>query len=294
MAKITEHFHRLQVTRAQVFIRESIGDKITLEQIARKAGASPYHFVRVFSAYTGETPFQCFTREKILSSLKRIINYNSSFTTIAFECGFESSSAFNKAFKKHLNLSPSEFRNLDEAQKSSLIYNLSMGPKIKEIKMNFTMELKPEIITREEISIFTLTEHGEDFKIVAPKVWSMFLPLLASIKDDLSSSEFYGVGTMDKSSTSPICHYGAGFSMPNNPQFKHKDLVRQVIPRMKYARFILKGSHENVWIAFEKAFQMVTQCDLELADSPCLENYINDPSITPVDELITEILIPLK
>jgi AraC-like DNA-binding protein len=50
-------FHRSQIGRAQRFIRLHLDEPLTLDKIAREAGASSYHFVRLFQAYAAETPF---------------------------------------------------------------------------------------------------------------------------------------------------------------------------------------------------------------------------------------------
>ena len=73
-----------------------------------------------------------------------------------------------------------------------------------------------------------------------------------------------------------------------------KGLTKEVIPASKYAKFLLKGSYEGIWYAFDKAFKHVDESDFEFTGGPSLEVYLNDPSQTPEEELLTEILIPIK
>lgn len=289
-----DHLHRLQVIKAQNYIRENLSSKFTLDIISKRAGASPYHFIRLFFAVCGETPFQFIARERILRASKLLINTELPVVEIALSVGFETSSSFNKSFKKYVLLTPTKFRNLGEDQKTNFLYSLSMTPKSKENAMKLNMELSPSIVKRKKTTIYTCEEIGDDFKVIAPKAWEKFLPIFNAIDEDFNHSEFFGVGSMNKSESSTVCSYKAAFSLPTNPNFQIKELIKEELPDMKYACFLLTGSHENVWLAFEKAFEYIVKSDFELEDSPCLENYLDDPSITPQSELRTEILIPIK
>src|SRR5215475_8238774 len=106
-------FHRTQIGRAQRFIRMNMDTPLTLDGIAREAGASPYHFLRIFLAYTGETPFD-FLRRVRLTTAVRMLQEDplGSITEIALSVGYETPSAFDKVFKKGMGMSPREFRNL--------------------------------------------------------------------------------------------------------------------------------------------------------------------------------------
>jgi AraC family transcriptional regulator len=291
---IQKHFHRIQISRALIFLKANLDKKLTLAEIASASGASQYHFIRIFSAYTGETPFSFISRERIAQALQLLLKSDVSIISIAHLSGFESSSSFNKVFKRVTNYSPSEFRNLGKDLQNDLTYSLSMTPKTKEISMNFKMDLTPEIIKREKTVIYTSSSSGGDFKDIAPVAWQNFLKVLGTISEDLSKSEFLGVGTMDKSDTKAVCNYKAALSIPTNPKFVNAGLMKEELPASNYAKFLLKGTYNNIWIAFDKAFQVITEGPYEIADAPCLENYLNDPTKTPEEELLTEILIPIK
>ncbi|WP_127718262.1 GyrI-like domain-containing protein [Halobacteriovorax sp. HLS] len=291
---VQKHFHRLQISRALIFLKDNLDKKLTLAEIARASGASQYHFIRVFSAYTGETPFSFIARERTVQALQLLIERAEPIINISQAVGFDSSSSFNKAFKRITSYSPSEFRNLGKDLQESLIYSLSMTPKTKEKTMNFKMNLTPEIIKREKTVIYSSNATGGEFKDIAPLAWENFLKVLGTIKEDLSQSEFLGVGTMDKSDTKQVCNYKAALSVPTDSKISIPDLEKEEIPASKYAKFLLEGTYDNVWIAFEKAFEVITEGAYELADAPCLENYLNDPNVTPENELLTEILIPIK
>ncbi|EQC47529.1 DNA-binding helix-turn-helix protein [Bacteriovorax sp. Seq25_V] len=279
----------MQLARAKKFINSNLEYKLTLDAIAKSSGASSYHFIRIFSAYTGETPFGYIRRERIVKSL-RLLENDLSITEIAQQVGFETSSSFNKAFKKEVKISPSDFRNLGQAKRSEIFNNLLMGPNLKEIIMNVQMELKPEIITRSETVIYGHKAQNDSIKDAAQIAWQEFLQIITTVKEDLSQSEFLGVGDM----VNEECSYSAAISLPSNENAVIPGLEREIIPASKYAKFLLKGPYEGIWYAFDQAFKFINEGDFEIGDAPSLEVYLNDPSITPEAELLTEILIPIK
>ena len=51
----TQQTYRNRILRVQLFIEEHLDEELALEQLARLAHFSPYHFHRVFRAMVGET-----------------------------------------------------------------------------------------------------------------------------------------------------------------------------------------------------------------------------------------------
>ncbi|MNJ94897.1 Transposon Tn10 TetD protein [compost metagenome] len=293
MAQELTHFHRIQICRAQSFIKGNIGDKLSLNDIALEAGISKYHFIRVFSAYIGETPFEYIQRIKILKSFS-LLNQKKSIAELSHEVGFESQSSFNKAFKKLTGISPKEFRNLGKDQQEAIHYNLGINPLEKESAMSLNLSEKPEVITRAKMEIFALKGQGGSFADIAPLVWQNFLNILSQQKQDLSSSEYLGLSYIESINQRDNHIYKVAISNPTGQSLSFKELEREVLPEQKYLKFDLKGSYRGVWPAFNQIFKYVSENSYELADGPCLENYLNDPSCTPEDELLTELLVPIK
>ena len=286
--------HQLQIDRAFTYLKKHLNEKVSLNAIATESGLSPYHFIRVFHSYTGETPFTYLRRERIAFSLKELHETDSPIIDIAHKTGFETSSSFNKAFKKITTINPTEFRNMGKDLRVKFIYDLSLSQRTKEIIMNFDMNLIPEVITRNKTTVYTSTAQGGDFKVVAPQAWENFLKVLGTINEELDQSEFFGIGTMTTEGSKKVCTYKAALSLPKNPNAYIEGLTKEELPSAKYAKFLLKGPYDNLWLAFDKAFQIVTESSHEFSEGPCLENYLNDPQITPPEELLTEILIPIK
>lgn len=290
---ILSHFHRSQIGRAQRYMRMHFDQDLTLQKISKEAGSSSFHFGRMFIGYTGESPFSFLRRIRISTALKMLQeDAHVSVTEIALEVGYETPSAFNKVFKKTLKQSPSDFRNLGKAAQNQLIYDLSQPSEAKEITMNLTE--KPDLITRPTGHLLYVEKQGV-FAEVAIPAWMELFPLLEGKVDRAQIREFLGLSVMNlKGRGESSMFYDAGVAIEAELKSVPKGLLYQKLPAGKYARFVLTGPYHNVWPAFEKIFRILSDSKIELRDGACIENYINDPNITPEEELITELLVPVK
>ncbi len=109
----TAHAYQPVIDRALAYIDEHLADEISLEQVARAALLSPFHFHRIFAARLGETPNQYINRLRLERAANLLIkNREASITEIAFASGFTSSAVFARSFKEHFGIPASQFRIL--------------------------------------------------------------------------------------------------------------------------------------------------------------------------------------
>ncbi|MDB5271964.1 MAG: AraC family transcriptional regulator [Chitinophagaceae bacterium] len=100
-----------RITKVLNFIEDNLDAALSLETVAAVAHYSPYHFHRLFKLLTSETLNTYINRkriEKAASSLMRQKEVN--ITELSLHYGFNSHSAFTRAFKKFYGMSPTEFR----------------------------------------------------------------------------------------------------------------------------------------------------------------------------------------
>ena len=287
-------FHRSQIGRAQRFIRLHMAAPLSLNKIAREAGASPFHFGRIFLAYTGETPFDFLRRIRLITAVRMLQeDPRGSITEIALSVGYETPSAFDKAFKQKLGISPREFRNLGKEEQFTLVYRLANPSERTELDMKLNMSLKPEIVTRPAMHCVYLERTGP-FAETAPPTWDAFFPLMTGKLDQEAIREYLGLTTLDKTKPGEEAMiYEAGVGLASKPKEIPKGLQYRKIDAGKYAEFRLTGPYQQVWIAFDQIFRTLAESRTRLREGFCIENYLNDPKITPEDQLLTAILIPI-
>lgn len=103
-----EILERLNLARE--FMHSNIDRPINLNQIARNACFSTYHFLRLFKEVFGETPRQYLIRNRLERARKLLLKTSLSVTDISLETGFESISHFTRLFNRHFGNSPAKFR----------------------------------------------------------------------------------------------------------------------------------------------------------------------------------------
>ncbi|MCY6383279.1 helix-turn-helix domain-containing protein [Hoeflea prorocentri] len=102
-----------------MFIEEALGEPLTAGRIAQHAHLSPFHFQRLFVAHMGET-VGGYVNSRRLEYAARLIEASpkQKMIAVALDCGFETHSAFSRAFRRHFGCTPSQFRdNPDQARR---------------------------------------------------------------------------------------------------------------------------------------------------------------------------------
>jgi AraC-like DNA-binding protein len=83
---------------------------VTIEQIAREAGISSFHFIRQFEALFGETPHQFRIQARLDRARLLLAAGRHSVTDVCMEVGFSSLGSFSHLFSRRLGESPSAFQ----------------------------------------------------------------------------------------------------------------------------------------------------------------------------------------
>ncbi|HTW34469.1 MAG TPA: AraC family transcriptional regulator [Rhizomicrobium sp.] len=83
---------------------------ITLDGLAREAGVSAFHFLRVFRVCVGMTPHQFVLRTRLQNAAVELRQTEKPISTVAFDAGFGDLSTFNRRFKRLMGVSPTEWR----------------------------------------------------------------------------------------------------------------------------------------------------------------------------------------
>ncbi|MDP4092790.1 MAG: AraC family transcriptional regulator [Bacillota bacterium] len=109
----SEKYHvNKKIKQSADFLKEQYNSEFSLSEVSGIAGLSPYHFIRVFRAQMGKTPYEYLLDTKIEKAKELLSLKNKSITEICTSCGFNNPSHFSYVFRKKTGLSPSEYRRI--------------------------------------------------------------------------------------------------------------------------------------------------------------------------------------
>jgi transcriptional regulator GlxA family with amidase domain len=91
-------------------VERQFGEPCSLGDMARLAGLSPYHFLRIFRRVIGLTPHQYLLRNRLRSAAAALVGSDAPVTEVALAAGFGDMSNFARNFHAEYRMTPSSYR----------------------------------------------------------------------------------------------------------------------------------------------------------------------------------------
>ncbi len=98
------------VTKARAYIEKHKTSELSLQRVATAAGASVFHFCKVFHQATGLKFTDYVARARIEDARAHLLNPGRRISEVAYDAGFQSLTQFNRTFKRVYGQSPTAFR----------------------------------------------------------------------------------------------------------------------------------------------------------------------------------------
>ena len=92
------------------YMKEHIGEPVSLEDLGRLTDYSALHILRLFKRDTQKTPHAYLTALRTAYARELLAEKDWSITQIAERCGFESESHFQQMFKRQCGITPGKYR----------------------------------------------------------------------------------------------------------------------------------------------------------------------------------------
>lgn len=94
------------------YIEQNYMNDITLEELAKLAGYSTYHFSRIFKKYSNTTFINYLNRRRVKAAELLLLENGCSITDVSMQAGFTSLTTFNRVFKSITGCTPSDYKKL--------------------------------------------------------------------------------------------------------------------------------------------------------------------------------------
>lgn len=92
------------------YLQDNYRENISVDQLAQDAHLSKYYYIKIFKAYTGQTPYDYLLSVRLQQAQKLLLDSESPVSAIARETGFSDSRIFISCFKKKVGITPLQFR----------------------------------------------------------------------------------------------------------------------------------------------------------------------------------------
>lgn len=276
------------------YIEVNLDSQIDIDEIAKVAFVSRYHFQRMFHALTGFTLGEYIRNRRLTLAAEELTSKDVRVTDVAIKYGYESIDAFTKAFQRMHGVTPSKIKKGD--------VRLKAFPKLSfEISIKGECEMNYRIVEKDSFKVFgvdflTTTVNNALYKEIpefCDKIWEDGTHL--KINEFLGYNErhmLHGIHYDFKEDGTR--RYMMGWEVPETDVPKEYKILD--ISPCTWTVFEGKSSIDNniyiqnVWKRIYS--EWFPSSGFEQEEGPCLEKYYWDGDA--YDKYICEVWIPIK
>ena len=282
-----------QLNDAIQYIEKNLDQEIELEKTAQIAGCSAYHFQRVFSYMAGVPLSEYIRRRRMTAAAFDLQNTDQKIIDIGLKYGYDSPTAFNRAFQSVHGIAPSTARQPGTMLKA--YHPISFKITIRgEAEMNYRIEKKgPFRIVGVKMTAHSTPDNEEAFTQV-PLFWqktiqSGIIPQLCQQMDSQPMGVL-GVSQGDWCNAGQFDYYIGVSSTQPAPEgtFEYQ------IPGCTWAIFECKGAMPHAIQTLQKRIitEWLPNSGYEYADAPDIEVYGEGDQTS--EDYICWVWLPIK
>jgi AraC family transcriptional regulator len=256
------------------YIEENMSDNIDMDKVAKIACCSTYHFQRMF-AYMADIPLSEYIRRRRMSLAAADLQHDyNKVIDISLKYGYDSPTAFNRAFKSVHGISPTQAR--EKGTPLAAYPPISFQITIKGVyAMNYRIE------QREAFRIVGVSEPLEkeiekNFEIV-PRMWEKAvingtIPKLAGLMDGALP------GLLGISSCNEESNWRYYIGVESSGQLTD-GLEELIVPKSTWAVFAGEGTNQSMQELEKRiVIEWLPTSGFEYGNAPDIEVYFNaDP-----------------
>jgi AraC-like DNA-binding protein len=101
----------MAVSKVKKYIAAHLQEYITAKDLAKAAGYSQYHMIRIFKEETGQSPFEYIRHERLTAAAFALRQSKRKVFDVALDFVFDSHEGFTRAFAKGFGISPKKYAN---------------------------------------------------------------------------------------------------------------------------------------------------------------------------------------
>ncbi len=281
-----------RILRTLVYIQAHLDDDLDLDDLARIACFSPYHFHRVFRGLVGEPVQEHVRRLRLERAAHCLKLHDRPVTDLAFEAGYDSHEAFTRAFHAMFGIPPSQFRAAHQGAPDSPS-GVHYDDASRYHPPDYGDPPPVEVKTLEPQRIAFVRHIGPYQGVGA--AWGK-LCAWAGPRGLLGpATRFIGICYDDPQITPPEkIRYDAAIAI-GRPVQPEGEIGVTELAGGDYAVATHRGPYETLSRTYQLLLgAWLPQSGRDLRDAPCFEAYLNSPQSASPEDLLTAIHVPIE
>lgn len=254
----------VRINKVIDYIDAHLDEKLQLDDLARVAMFSKYHFHRVFKSITGENLNEFIKRVRMIKAYRLLqVDYSLDIVDLAEKIGYGSLANFSRDFKAFYSISPTQAR-----KRSATLQQPSKQPMAKQLEVTFEgISLLPE-----RYVLFKKTTNGYDTEFI-PKLSNELYQL--ALQNDFPIEQFIGIGYDDPDYTpAERCRYDICIAVKKSQVPRHLACNGKIINGGRFAIFRFSGHKAYIAAAWDYLFkEWLVKSNFLPDDRPHLELY---------------------
>ena len=275
------------------FIIDNLKEELTPNTLAKMCNYSYYHFCHVFKIWFGESVGEYLRSRRLIAAADMLVQGNK-ISEVSLDCGFDTPSGFNKAFKRKYKMSPTQYRKKCISEKERGLLSMNVRFESKELIKAVGYLIPPKGDGRVNMKEAGAFWQGADFSAVSAEEYAKVAGENDEIglwihPDDKNGDLSYFFGAV-------VEEFGA---IPNG-------LAKLEMPKAEYAVFTTKPvnlktdwqSYADVIRAcwkevFESWFDNQTKYDYD-QEKYCFELYSSKNGDLGSEAATVDLYVPVK
>lgn len=255
------------------YIEEHLTDEIDYEELGRIACCSSYHYQRMFTYMAGVTLTEYIRRRKMSLAAVELQNTELRVIDVGEKYGYQSPTAFNRAFQSVHGVTPSSVKN------GGMVVS-SYPPMLFSISIKGGREMNYRIESKESFRIVgvskPLTHNLEDNFTVVPGMWQEAVQkgTITQLAGMMDSEPMGLLGVCACNDLEEWKYLIAVSSTQDKGEFEE-----YIVPAATWAIFCGEGTNKSIQDLEQQVFtQWLPSSGYEYGNAPDIEVYLNpDP-----------------